>query len=54
MKFGIISDTHDNKMNVSKAADIFTDEKVDYILHAGDIVSPSTAETLASVKNAKF
>ncbi|MHC4755262.1 MAG: YfcE family phosphodiesterase [Planctomycetota bacterium] len=54
MKFGIISDTHDHRANVARAVDIFTEQNVDYILHAGDIISPSTAVTLAKVKNAKF
>ena len=47
MKVAIISDTHDRQEVVVKAAEIFDKEKVDYILHAGDIVSPETAERLA-------
>ncbi|MHC4364064.1 MAG: metallophosphoesterase [Planctomycetota bacterium] len=47
MKVAIISDTHDRQKVVVKAAEIFDEEKVDYILHAGDIVSPETAERLA-------
>ena len=54
MKLGIISDTHDHRANVARAVDIFTEQKVEYILHAGDIISASTAVTLAKVKNAKF
>jgi len=54
MKVGIISDTHDRQGVVAKAADIFGEHKVDYILHAGDIVSADTAKTLAEVQGAKF
>jgi len=53
MKVGIITDTHDRQGVVVKAAEIFGEEKVDYILHAGDIVSPETAERLAAA-GAKF
>lgn len=54
MKVGIISDTHDRQGVVVKAAEIFGEEKVDYILHAGDIVSPETAERLAAAAGTKF
>jgi len=43
MKIGIISDTHDNLLQIKKAVDIFNQEKVDLVLHAGDFVSPFTA-----------
>ena len=54
MKIGIISDSHDSHKNVLKAVKIFIERKVDYILHAGDIVSPSTAEVFAEVEGTKF
>ena len=40
MKIGIISDSHDDVENVNKAIDIFEEEKVQVIIHAGDIISP--------------
>ncbi len=40
MKIGIISDTHDNLTSVKDFIKIFKEEKIDYLLHAGDIVSP--------------
>ena len=43
MKIGIISDTHDNLLQIKKAVDIFNQKKVDLVLHAGDFVSPFTA-----------
>jgi len=54
MKIGIVSDSHDHHVNVLKAVDIFNDEKVDYILHAGDIISPIAAEAFSKVKNSQF
>lgn len=54
MKIGIISDSHDSHSGVSKAVNIFNEEKVDYVLHAGDIVSPFTARLFANVENATF
>ena len=54
MKIGIISDSHDHHANVLKAVEIFKQHKVEYILHAGDIVSPFTANAFSAVENAKF
>jgi len=54
MKIGIISDTHDHHANVLKAVEIFNKEQVQYIFHAGDIVSQYTARAFGDVKNAKF
>ena len=54
MKIGIISDSHDHHANVLKAVEIFKNEQVQYILHAGDIVSPFTAKAFGEVKNARF
>jgi len=54
MKIGIISDSHDHHQNVLKAVEVFNERKVDYILHAGDIIAPFTAKAFAKVKGAKF
>ncbi len=54
MKIGIISDTHDHHANVLKAIEIFKNEHVEYIFHAGDMVSPFTAKAFDEVKNVKF
>lgn len=43
MKIGIVSDTHDNLQLAEKASDFF-DEKVEKVIHCGDIVAPFTAE----------
>jgi putative phosphoesterase len=50
MKIGLISDTHDNIENILKAVTVFKDENVDFVLHAGDYVSPSAVESFAGIK----
>jgi len=42
MKLGIMSDSHDNMPLIAKAVALFNGDKVDLVLHAGDIVSPFT------------
>ena len=54
MKIGIISDSHDHHKNVRKAVAIFNEHGVDYVFHAGDIVSPATAQLFAELDKAKF
>jgi len=39
---GIISDTHDNVVNIQKAMKVFEEKEVDFIVHCGDIVAPGT------------
>lgn len=43
MKLGVISDTHDN-LEMTKAAVDFLEEKVDTVIHCGDMVAPFTAK----------
>lgn len=54
MQIGIISDSHDHHRNVMKAIEIFAGRRVQYVLHAGDIVAPFTAKAFAELKDAKF
>ena len=54
MKIGIISDTHDHHVNVLKAIDIFNEQKVSYVFHAGDMVSPFTGKAFAALKGVQF
>ncbi len=42
MHVGIISDTHDNVHAAERAAEIFTAEGVDVVVHCGDFVAPPT------------
>ena len=50
MKWGIISDTHDNLPLFRRAIDFFNKESVKMILHAGDFVSPFTARVFERFK----
>ena len=40
MKIGILSDTHDDYENTNKAIDIFQENDVKAVIHAGDVISP--------------
>jgi len=40
VKIGVISDSHDNIVNVKKVIEIFNKEAIDIVLHLGDIISP--------------
>lgn len=42
MKIAIISDSHDNIPNLKKVLTILDEEKIDHILHCGDVSSPDT------------
>lgn len=39
MKVGIVSDTHDNQDVIAAAVDLF-EERVDAVVHCGDIIAP--------------
>lgn len=44
MRIGILADTHDNLVNIRKFLTLFRERGVELVLHAGDFVSPFTAE----------
>jgi hypothetical protein len=50
MKLGIISDTHDRLELIGRAVEALNKEDVDLVLHAGDFVSPFTAEKFRTLK----
>lgn len=50
MKIGIIADTHDFLPNIEKAVSFFNDQKVEQVIHAGDIISPFTAKVFGNLK----
>lgn len=43
---GIMADTHDHVEATTRAVNLFNDRKVSMTIHAGDLVSPFTAEPL--------
>jgi putative phosphoesterase len=50
MRIGIISDTHDDEENTRKAIEIFQKEKVDFVIHLGDYVSPPIVRLFKGLK----
>ena len=44
MKFAIISDTHDNLPNIKKIVNWLNKEKINLLLHCGDVCTRSTIE----------
>jgi len=50
MLLGIIADTHDNLTMTRKAVELFNDRKVDYMIHAGDFMSPFTLKLFSELK----
>ena len=50
MKIGIMADSHDNLPNIEKSVNIFKQEKIDLLFHAGDFVSPFTARELKKIQ----
>src|SRR6266487_3228802 len=51
MKFAIVSDTHDNLANFKKAIDFLNGQKIEAMLHCGDICNQETIDE--AVKNFK-
>ncbi len=54
MKVGIISDSHDDTQSVQRAVEAFTTMDVECVFHAGDIVSPATAQMFAAMESTEF
>jgi hypothetical protein len=44
MKVGVIADTHDHLDAIRRAVDIFYEEGVEVLIHAGDFVAPFTEQ----------
>ena len=49
-KLGVIADSHDNMDLLEKAVELFERENVDLVLHAGDFMSPITADPLSELR----
>ncbi|MBC7091306.1 MAG: metallophosphoesterase [Nitrososphaeria archaeon] len=49
MKVGVLSDSHDRLEKIERALPILGKEKVDIILHAGDIISPFSAKLFTKI-----
>jgi len=51
MKIGIMSDSHDNIRNIRKAIQIFKENDVGSVIHAGDLISPFCVPLFIDFKN---
>lgn len=49
MKLGVMSDSHDNVLNIKRAVEVFNDIGVDLVVHAGDFIAPFTLDPLADL-----
>jgi len=50
MRIGVISDTHDNIPKLKAAVELFNEEQVELVLHAGDIIAPFAVAAMADLK----
>ena len=53
MKIGIMADSHENMPLIARAIEIFNEQCVEIVFHAGDIISPITVKEFKNLK-AKF
>jgi uncharacterized protein len=49
MKIGVLSDTHDNLVNIRRAVELLARRGVEALLHAGDFCSPFSLAEFASL-----
>jgi putative phosphoesterase len=49
MKLGAMADSHDNIPKIVAAVSLFNKEEVELVLHAGDYISPLTADAFAKL-----
>ena len=50
MLIGVVSDTHNNISNIKNIIDIFNKEKVNFVIHTGDISKPNTLKIFKELK----
>ena len=50
MKIGVMSDSHDNVAMIQKAAELFNNERVDLVIHAGDFIAPFAVAALSGLE----
>ena len=51
MLVGVVSDTHNNIKNIKKIIYLFNKEKVDLVIHTGDISKASTLEIFSNLNS---
>ena len=50
MRIGLTGDTHNNINNIAKICAIFNQEKVDFVVHTGDITLPKSLLAFKDLK----
>jgi putative phosphoesterase len=50
VKIGVLSDSHDNVPMVNKAVELFNDEGVALVIHAGDFIAPFVVAAMGDLK----
>ncbi|MGN6624758.1 MAG: YfcE family phosphodiesterase, partial [Candidatus Nitrosocosmicus sp.] len=50
MKIGVISDSHDDIENVQEAIQVFNENDVKYVIHAGDYIFPGVIKEFSNLK----
>lgn len=50
MKIGILTDTHDQIKLIEKAVSYFNQQKVDLVIHCGDLIAPYTLKMYLPLK----
>ena len=50
MKIGIMADSHDNLPKIEAAVDVFNQQAVDLVIHAGDLIAPFTADSFLKLQ----
>jgi hypothetical protein len=50
MKIGVFSDSHDNTPMIKKAVELFNNEGVALVIHAGDFVAPFAVSAMSGLK----
>jgi len=53
MKIGVLSDSHDHMTNVQKAVALLIAEKVDKVVHCGDLIAPFVVRAVGKLKETK-
>ena len=51
MLVGVVSDTHNNISNIKSIIDIFNKQKVDLVIHTGDISKPDTLKIFSDLNS---
>ena len=49
MIIGVVSDTHNNLLNIDKIISIFNEKKVESVIHTGDITKANSLEKFSSL-----